>query len=207
MKQPASIIAIAGLSASGKTTLAQDLAEVLNGTLIKMDDYYRDLPDHLHEAADLNWDCPQMFHLDHWRNDLTQLANGVATQTPIYDFVTSKRIRSQTISPQSVIIAEGQFSLLPEALPSIPCLKIFVDLPVDQALNRRLERDQRERGRTPESILRQWNNHVMPSWTDHVQPSSLNADVHVTGSDPRSQNIHKVKQALNHLQAQFRFLA
>jgi len=73
--------------------------------------------------------------------------------------------------------------LTPE-LNAIAALKIFVDLDDNIALQRRLERDIRERGRTPECITRQFNETVRPANEKHIRPSAKNADLVLNGNQP-----------------------
>lgn len=203
--QPCLVIAIAGLSASGKTTLAQDLSEQFDAPLIQMDDYYKDIPANT-SVESLNWDDPEMFHLDEWRADLEALAQGQTVQIPRYDFRTSLRCGTRTAQSNSLIIAEGQFALHPNAIPNHHCLNIFVELEVEDALNRRLLRDTTERGRTEESVRTQWNNHVLPAWTNWVEPSRLRADLNINGNGHRVQNLTATRNLIEKTVASIAYL-
>lgn len=200
IQEPNLVIAIAGLSASGKTTLAQDLAEELNASLVQMDDYYRDIPTGCF-VEQLNWDDPEMFHLDEWREHLEELAQGKTIAVPRYDFRTSLRSGSREVRATPVVIAEGQFALHPHAIPNHHCLNIFVDVPVEDAFKRRVSRDMSERCRSFESIQTQWNNHVIPSWTNWVEPSRLRADLVLRGDGSRRVNLGSAVRALNEFRA------
>ena len=56
-------------------------------------------------------------------------------------------------------------------------LKVFVDADPDVRLIRRLERDIRERGRTLESVIRQYLEFVRPMHLSFVEPTKRYADV------------------------------
>jgi uridine kinase len=56
-------------------------------------------------------------------------------------------------------------------------LKIFVDTDADLRLIRRLQRDMKERGRTAESVIRQYQLTVRPMHLEFVEPSKRYADV------------------------------
>jgi uridine kinase len=203
--QPCLVIAIAGLSASGKTTLAQDLSEELNSPLIQMDDYYKDIPANT-AVESLNWDDPEMFHLDEWREHLEALAQGQTVQIPRYDFCTSLRSGSRTATPSPTIIAEGQFALHPNAIPDHHCINIFVELDIEAAFSRRLLRDTSERGRTPDSIQTQWENHVLPAWQNWVEPSRLRADLVLSGTANRLQNLQRTRHIVEKMRASLAYL-
>ncbi len=200
VSEPCIVIAIAGLSASGKTTLARDLAEELDGSLLQMDDYYRDIPAGA-AVEELNWDEPEIFHLDEWREHLEALGRGESVGVPRYDFVTSLRSGFREVRPSRVILAEGQFALHPNAIPNHHGLNIFVDVSVEDAFARRLERDRLERGRSEESIRTQWETHVMPSWQNWVEPSRLRADLVLRGDGNRIENLRQAVRALDEVQA------
>lgn len=199
------MIAIAGMSASGKTTLARDLAEVLDGSLLQMDDYYRDIPVGA-AVEDLNWDEPEIFHLDEWREHLEILGRGESVRVPRYDFRTSLRSGFREVRASRVIIAEGQFALHPDAIPNHECLNIFVDVPIEDAFARRLDRDVRERGRSEDSIRTQWEGHVLPAWENWVEPSRLRADLVLRGDRNRQENLGLAVRALDEVRARLAFV-
>jgi uridine kinase len=56
-------------------------------------------------------------------------------------------------------------------------VKIFVDTDADIRFIRRLERDISERGRTTESVIKQYQLTVRPMHLEFVEPSKRYADV------------------------------
>jgi len=170
-----------------------------------MDHYYRDITAG-YQVHELNWDHPEMFHLDEWRAHLELLATGNEVEVPQYDFCVSRRTGHTRVTPSNFIVAEGQFALHPDAIPNFNSINIFVDLPVEEALARRLQRDHEERGRSHESIRAQWDTHVMPAWQSWVEPSRLRAHVSVTGSSPRTQNLKQVVEAVAGHQANLAYI-
>lgn len=172
------IIGIVGASGSGKTTVAQELAALAEGNcLISQDNYYRGLPDDI-AAADWNFDDPAALDLEHLARDLAALKRGETVQIPCYDFSTHKR-KSETITlkPAPVIIVEGLFLFLPENLRRVFDVKIFVDVPPEVCLQRRIARDKAERSRTEEDIRRQWFVQVEPMYRKYVAPTRAFADL------------------------------
>ena len=56
-------------------------------------------------------------------------------------------------------------------------LKVFVDVPPDLRFIRRLERDLCERGRSVESVTRQYLDSVRPMHEKFVEPSRQHTDI------------------------------
>jgi uridine kinase len=56
-------------------------------------------------------------------------------------------------------------------------IKVFVDTDADIRFIRRLQRDITERGRTVESVIRQYTETVRPMHLEFVEPSKRYADV------------------------------
>ena len=54
--------------------------------------------------------------------------------------------------------------------------RIFVDTHLDECLLRRMKRDIEERGRTPESVSKQWRDTVRPGYHDFILPTRRYAD-------------------------------
>jgi uridine kinase len=63
------------------------------------------------------------------------------------------------------------------ALRSLFDVKLFVDTDADIRLIRRLQRDITERGRTVESVIKQYQSTVRPMHLEFVEPSKRYADV------------------------------
>jgi len=181
MKKPV-IIGIAGGTASGKSTLADNLSRKSNPAatvVIRLDHYYRDHQELTFEQrTQLNYDCPEAFDIELVIEHLQLLKQGQAIDCPEYDF--SKHCRkseTERINACPVIILEGIMAL---AIPSIRELidfKIFVDTPADVRLLRRIHRDLNERGRTLESVAEQYLKTVRPMHDLHVESSKVYADL------------------------------
>lgn len=176
------LIAVAGGSNSGKTTIASRLAELIGDeqlAVIKLDSYYverRDEP--IAERAKANYDHPDAFDWDLLNDHLAALVAGASVEVPAYDYTIHDRLPgSQTVRPARVIVVEGILVLWEPRLRERFDLKIFVDAPADLRIIRRLQRDVAERGRTPESILDQYLSTVRPSHELFIEPSKRYADV------------------------------
>ena len=193
------LISIAGMSACGKTTLAQDLAVSLNAPIVAMDDYYHDIADFglaADQVADLNWDRLEMLRTDQFGKDIAQLAAGSPIDRPNYDFTLSKPSGTTPVVPINYVIVEGQFTLCVPEVVEFCTLNLFVDLDLRSALRRRMHRDIFDRGRDEQGVLRQWNEHVLPAWNKWVSPSRRLADLTLNGDDDRETNVEQVLQSL-----------
>ena len=176
------VIGIAGGSGSGKTTVAQQILSRVGANriaFIQHNSYYKDLsalPPTQH--ASINFDHPNSLDTDLLIQHIVSLRDGKPVEVPIYDFSTDSRT-SQTfkIEPRRVIIVEGILIFAEAALRELFDVKIFVDTDSDIRFIRRLERDLTERGRTTESVIKQYLATVRPMHLEFVEPSKRYADV------------------------------
>lgn len=189
------VVGIAGGTGSGKTTLALGLMDRLGedkGVLIPHDAYYRDLS-HLSpsDRSGHNFDHPDALETELLITHLKALAAGQPVEMPRYDFETHSRIEGEvkSLDPRPVIVVEGVLVLADEALRDRLDLKIFVETEPDTRLSRRLVRDQKERGRDTESVLRQYEATVRPLHDRFVEPSKAFADLIYPGEGEGSAGI------------------
>lgn len=191
-------IAVAGASCSGKTTLADRLAASLNATLVRIDDYYRPL-DHLtfEERCDVNFDHPNAIDSELLVAHFRALVAGESIEMPRYDFTRHTRFPDTvTVTPGPVVLVEGIFALCyPELVEACP-VRIFVDASEDVCLNRRVERDVAERGRTPGEVIGRFTGHVAPMFRRHVLPKRELATVWVSGEEPLEKGLSNVLRSV-----------
>ncbi len=173
---------VAGGSGSGKTTVVERIVAGLAPrpvTLIHHDAYYHDYGHlSLEERAGINFDHPDSLETSLLVEHLDLLARGRAVELPLYDFKTHTRIdRTQTASPTPVIILDGILILADREIRRRLDIKVFVDTDPDIRFIRRLQRDIEQRGRTLDSVVRQYTRTVRPMHLDFVEPSKRYADV------------------------------
>ena len=191
-------IGIAGPSCAGKSFLSTHIAEKLGASMLHIDAYYREL-DHLSlvQRAHWNFDAPEAIEAELLFQDVRTLAKGQNIQKPIYDFTTHTRTGStELVEARQYIIVEGLFALYWDEVTKLMGTKVYVDLGEDICLERRIERDIRERGRTRESVLEQYHTTVLPMAKRYVHPTRANADIVVTGNDRIE---HEVELVMNHV--------
>ncbi|WGL17188.1 uridine kinase [Microbulbifer bruguierae] len=176
------IIAIAGGSCSGKTTLAQAVYEQLgedNCLLILQDNYYRGL------EGITNFDVPEAIDFALLAKQLSDLRAGRTIHMPTYDFTTHRRKPEVVeLTARPVVLVDGILILHAAELQQSFDFKVFVACDEATRRQRRLARDVRERGREYEATLQQFNEQTAPMHDRYVEPSKGNADlIHQSHAD------------------------
>jgi uridine kinase len=176
------IIGIAGGSGSGKSTVANNVAELLTTSsvaFIDMDAYYKNFPSlTLEQRKKLNWDHPDAFDYDLLCAHLEALSRREPIEKPEYDFVTHLRRPAPTrVSPADVIVIDGILLFVDERVRALCDVKVFVDADADIRIIRRIERDTHVRGRPVDEIIEQYLSTVQPMHLQFVEPSKRYADV------------------------------
>jgi uridine kinase len=175
------IVAVAGPSASGKTTFIRRLTVQLavNGlrTLgLSLDDYYLDHAKIPRDASG-SQDFEVIDALDREKlgDQVRRLLAGERVETPRYDFKSGRPLASgheQQLAPDQVLLVEGIHALNPQLLPAEadectfrifvhPAMSLPFDAlsrlePSDVRLLRRIVRDRHQRGFTTEDTLARW---------------------------------------------------
>jgi len=176
------VIGIAGGSGSGKTTVAQTILQRVGPdwiSFLQHDAYYKDLSGlPLAQRNELNFDHPNSLDNDLLIRHIQLLKDGQKVEVPIYDFSTHSRTeRTFIVQPRPVILVEGILIFAESVLRELFDVKIFVDTDSDVRFIRRLQRDISERGRTTESVIKQYQATVRPMHLEFVEPSKRYADV------------------------------
>ena len=181
MEKKILVIGIAGGTGSGKTTLMKNLITEFSDmvTILSHDNYYKRHDELTYEErCKLNYDEPDALETDLMARHLDILRRGESIDCPVYDFTVHNR-SSETIriTPKQVIIVEGILIFENKDLRDLMDIRIFVDTDADVRLCRRIVRDVRERGRTLESVVEQYQNTVKPMHEQYVEPSKKFADL------------------------------
>ena len=166
---------ISGGSGAGKTTLTRHLVERLGPdqvSVVAFDAYYRD-QGHLPpaERALVNYDHPDSLDHEMFAADVEALRSGRPIASPVYDFSTHTRTDDVVmIEPKPVVVVEGILLLSFSEIAAHLDLAVFIDVPEQVRLDRRISRDVAERGREPDDVRRQFAATVAPMHDQYVEP-------------------------------------
>ncbi len=196
----ARIVMIAGPSSSGKTTFTKRLAiqlmtNLLEPKMISLDDYFVDrhrTP--LDENGDYDYESLHALDLKLFNSDLNRLLAGEEVELPYYNFATGAReYRGNRIklSDHSILLIEGIHGLNPELTANVEqrlkfliyvsaLTTISIDdhnwIPTtDNRLLRRIIRDAKYRGVSPQDTIRRWPS-VRRGEEKWIFPFQENAD-------------------------------
>ena len=195
------MIGVVGGSGAGKTTLVWGLADRLGAdvSVLWFDEYYHDLvhltPD---ERALVNYDHPDSLDVDLLVSHLDGLLAGRPAEVPVYDFTTHTRTgTTRRVDPRPVIVVDGILVLAFPVIRERLDVSVFVEAPAEVRLARRLNRDVRERGRTPESVRTQFAATVAPMHDAFVSPCRDLADLTLDGQGDLVANLGLIVDRLD----------
>lgn len=183
------IIGISGASASGKSLLANTIVNELGSeqvVIISEDAYYKDHSDMpFEERANINYDHPDAFDHQLLLQHLQELQQGKSIEVPIYNHSLHIREKeTRRIGQHAIIVLEGILLFVERQLRELMDIRIFMETSLDICLIRRLKRDIKERQRSLDSVLKQYEDTVRPMYLQFIDPSKRYADVIV----PRGGN-------------------
>jgi uridine kinase len=176
------LIGVAGGTGSGKTSFASKLLDRLGPErclTIAQDSYYKDGTALSPEArAAINYDHPDAFDTSLLIQDLRDLKAGRPVPHLTYDHAAyARHTRSDPLTSRPVLLLEGILILAEEPLRKLMDIKLFIDTDSDVRILRRLRRDLKERGRSFDSVEKQYLQSVRPMHLEFVEPSKRYADL------------------------------
>jgi len=199
------LIGIAGPSCSGKSEVSRRVAEVLGASILSLDSYYRDLSHlSLEERAAVNFDAPESMDSALLIRQVRDLALGIAVRKPIYDFsrhTPSSEI--ELIEPTEFVVVEGLFALHWKDVRDLMHTRVFISADHEACFDRRLFRDVRERGRTVESVEKQYRETVRPMCDKYIMPTLRYAHLVLNGVAPLERSVRFVTSQVRESKALF----
>jgi hypothetical protein len=149
------VIAIAGDSASGKSTLMRYIQEIMpheSYLSIETDSY------HKWERSDENWKSythlnPEANHLERMSEDVLRLKIGSNVSLIEYDHATGKFTQGKITESKPFLILCGLHTLYQKSLLKNLDLKIFLDIEEHLQINWKIKRDTEERSYTVDKIM------------------------------------------------------
>lgn len=195
------VIGISGGTGSGKSTITDAIQKKVksNITLIPQDNYYKNFVElSPEERAKINFDHPASFDNELLIEHITLLKKRIPIEMPIYDFKKHARTKTTiTKLPSKIIILEGILIFENAKLRDLMDIKIFVDTDADLRILRRINRDMVERGRTLESIIKQYQSTVRPMHIEFVEPSKKYAHVIIPEGGKNTIGIDMIVAKIN----------
>ena len=188
------IIGVFGGTGSGKTTIVNQIVSDFNASdiqVISQDAYYKDNSNITYEARCLlNFDHPEAIDFELLYKHLSALKNGETIEQPVYNFKTHNRTdKTLEISPKKILILEGILIMNYPKLRSLLDLKVFIDTNTDMRMERRVNRDISERGRTPKEVMDRYINTLKPMHDQFIEPMKIHADVVIENHENASINL------------------
>lgn len=194
MKNIKFIVGITGGSGVGKTTLIKKLYKEFEGkiTTLSLDNYYKPKHEqHIDENGVTNFDLPTALDTEQLEKDLLQLLENKHIKQKIYTFNNpEKEDEFLLIEPNEILIVEGLFVMHYPFVKERLDYSVYLSVKSELQLERRLKRDMTERNYTKESVIYQWENHVIPAYDEFVRPYKLLADLIITNNEHFDENIH-----------------
>lgn len=175
------LVALVGGSGAGKSFLARQLVALLDGevTHFSLDNFYLDrsrIP--VKERASINYDQPEAIDWELFEQVLQDCKAGHRYQLPAYDFATHTRTEDPTWhTPERLVLVNGLWLLYPSNIRTQFDFSIFLDCSESLRLFRRLARDVGERGRSPDSVRKQFRGMVAPMHKKYVDPQKVRANL------------------------------
>lgn len=189
LQQSILIVGITGGSGSGKTTLSRLIQKAVGAercATISQDSYYYD-QSHLfdRDGGVVNFDHPKSLEFSLLATHLRMIKQGKVVNIPTYDFKTHSRTSTvNEFVPKPLVLIDGILILSQPDIVKELDYSIYVDTPEQVRFERRLFRDVRERGRTPEGVREQFYSQVKPMHDVFVEPSRDVADNVISGQSP-----------------------
>lgn len=198
------IIGISGASASGKSLLANTIVNELGSdqvVVISEDAYYKDhsnIP--FEERAKINYDHPDSIDHELLYQHLLTLQQRQSVEIPIYDHSMHLREKeTRHIGQHAIIVLEGILLFVEQKLRELMDIRIFMETSLDICLIRRLKRDIKERGRSLDSVLKQYEETVRPMYLQFIDPSKRYADLIVPRGGGNRIAIDMIKAKMREL--------
>ncbi|MDQ3946382.1 MAG: phosphoribulokinase, partial [Actinomycetota bacterium] len=175
------MLAIAGDSAAGKTTLTKGIVKALGAERVAsicVDDYHRydrkerkGLP-----FTALHPDCN---YVEIMEQHLQLLALGQPVLKPVYSHANGRLERPLLVEPRDLLVAEGLLPLSTKVARACFDLRVYLDPPEEVRRAWKIKRDTGKRGYDEEQVLAELERREPESAT-FIRPQKSQADIVVS---------------------------
>ncbi len=173
-----SMLAIAGDSAAGKTTLTRGLIEALGtdrSTSICVDDYHRyDRQERKDQPVTVLH--PDSNYIEIMEQHLQLLAMGEPILKPVYDHSTGQLTRPELVEPREFVIVEGLLPLHTKLARACFDVCVYLNPPEEIRRDWKVARDTRERGYTAGQVHAELERREHDSEA-FIRPQRASADI------------------------------
>ncbi len=194
------MLAIAGDSGTGKTTVTAGLVKALGPeriTSVGADDYHRyDRKER--KGLPFTPLSPECNYIDIMEQHLQQLARGEPILKPVYDHDTGELGRPEYVEPREFVIVEGLLPLHTKRARACFEVSVYLDPPEDLRIAWKLARDTKKRGYTEDEVRADLRKRE-PESEQFIRPQRAFADIVVrfapieergeTAADPLSATL------------------
>ncbi len=172
------MLAIAGDSATGKTTLTKGLVDALGPariTSVGADDYHRY---DRNERKELPFTPlhPECNYIDVMEQHLQLLAMGHPILKPVYDHDDGMLKRPELVEPREFVIVEGLLPLHSQITRASFDITVYLDPPEDIRIAWKLKRDTKKRGYTEDEVRKELEKRE-PESAEFIRPQRSHADI------------------------------
>ena len=180
------LIAIAGDSGSGKSSLSKYLNKLYGNDVITLEtDRY-----HKWERGDVNYNTyshlnPNANHLEKMYKDVYDLKIGNEIFQVDYDHATGKFTQKEKIESKTNVIVCGLHTMYETNINTISDIKIYLDTDRELIKKWKINRDVNERGYTLEKVLKQIEIREK-DYEEYISKQKENADIVIQFYDTNS---------------------
>ena len=187
------LIALCGLSASGKSTICkqiQDCVDELNlpVTILTADNYFKDISALIKKYGNFDSvrdsgydiDSPDNFDLELLKSDLEQLQKGNDILSPEYlvNGTGKSKPKSIPVKTNKIIIVEGMCSIFDE-VADVFDIRVFVDIDEEERKNRFMNR-AKLRNQDEVNALKHWD-YITEAGKKYIIPNKDKCDIIING--------------------------
>lgn len=190
------IIGIAGPSGAGKTTLSRYLSQLYKEDFehVRQDDYTKNPETFPMKGKFKNWEVPMNYKFDLIAQHLLDLRMGKEVEGHTFAKDETEPVYTYILQPKKFVILEGTLVLTDEQVSQLCDLKIYLEIPVDMIIQRRISR-MKEMG---QEHWPEYDEQVtIPEFRKYGEIQKIYADAIVDGTKPKKEVAEEVRNLIH----------